>query len=139
GGGVGSAVAARLVHRAIGDRLSNVFVETGLLRKNEYQQTLELLRERLGLNVLGVPAAERFLARLKGVTDPEEKRKRIGAEFIGVFAEKARELGGARFLVQGTLYPDVIESVSVKGPSATSKTRDTVGGVPRGLAVTVSD
>jgi len=136
-GGVDSAVAALLVHRAIGDRLSNVFVDTGLLRKNEYQQTLELLRERLGLNVLGVPAAERFLARLKGVTDPEEKRKRIGAEFIGVFAEKARELGGARFLVQGTLYPDVIESVSVKGPSATIKTHHNVGGLPADMPFTL--
>jgi len=136
-GGVDSAVAALLVHRAIGDRLSNVFVDTGLLRKNEYQQTLELLRERLGLNVLGVPAAERFLARLKGVTDPEEKRKRIGAEFIGVFAEKARELGGARFLVQGTLYPDVIESVSVRGPSATIKTHHNVGGLPADMPFTL--
>ncbi|HVB07392.1 MAG TPA: glutamine-hydrolyzing GMP synthase [Candidatus Acidoferrales bacterium] len=140
-GGVDSAVAAALVHRAIGDRLTNVFVDTGLLRQNEFEETLELLRGRLGLNVTGVNAADRFLARLKGVTDPEDKRKRIGAEFIAVFAEEARRLasagesGGAkiRFLVQGTLYPDVIESVSVKGPSATIKTHHNVGGLPKDL------
>lgn len=138
-GGVDSAVAAALVHRAIGDRLINVFVDTGLLRQNEFVETLELLRERLGLNVTGVNASERFLARLKGVTDPEDKRKRIGAEFIAVFAEESRRLaaetGGTamRFLVQGTLYPDVIESVSVKGPSATIKTHHNVGGLPKDL------
>jgi GMP synthase (glutamine-hydrolysing) len=138
-GGVDSAVAAALVHRAIGDRLTNVFVDTGLLRKNEFQQTLELLRNRLGLSVEGVDAAERFLARLKGVTDPEEKRKRIGAEFISVFADEARRLArdaghaGIHYLVQGTLYPDVIESVSVKGPSATIKTHHNVGGLPKDL------
>ncbi len=137
-GGVDSAVAAVLVHRAIGERLTNVFVETGLLRKNEYRETLELLRGRLGLNVIGVDAADRFLGRLKGVVDPEEKRKRIGAEFIGVFAEEAKKLATqpgngqspVSFLVQGTLYPDVIESVSVKGPSATIKTHHNVGGLP---------
>ena len=129
-GGVDSAVAAALVHRAIGDRLVNVFVDTGLLRKDEFRETLDLLRGRLGLHVIGVNAADRFLARLKGVTDPEEKRKRIGAEFIAVFAEQARATGDVRFLVQGTLYPDVIESVSVKGPSATIKTHHNVGGLP---------
>lgn len=140
-GGVDSAVAAVLVHRAIGDRLTNVFVDTGLLRKNEYHETLDLLRHRLGLNVDGVDAGERFLARLKGVTDPEEKRKRIGAEFIAVFAEEAKRLSSEagrgssamRFLVQGTLYPDVIESVSVKGPSAVIKTHHNVGGLPKDL------
>ena len=125
-----SAVAAALVHRAIGDRLTNVFVDTGLLRQNEFQDTLALLRERLGLVVIGVNAAERFLAQLKGVTDPEEKRRRIGREFIAVFAEHARSLGEIPFLVQGTLYPDVIESVSVKGPSQTIKTHHNVGGLP---------
>ncbi len=129
-GGVDSAVAALLVHRALGDRLTNLFVDTGLLRQGEYEQTLALLRGRLGLNVVGVNAAERFLARLKGVADPEEKRRRIGAEFIAVFAQEARKLGGIRYLVQGTLYPDVIESVSVKGPSATIKTHHNVGGLP---------
>ncbi|MBZ5540655.1 MAG: glutamine-hydrolyzing GMP synthase [Acidobacteriia bacterium] len=135
-GGVDSTVAAVLVHRAIGDRLTNVFVNSGLLRKNEFEDTLEMLRERLGLHVVGVDASERFLAQLQGVVDPEEKRKRIGREFIAVFAKKARELqrgeahGEIKFLVQGTLYPDVIESVSVKGPSATIKTHHNVGGLP---------
>jgi GMP synthase (glutamine-hydrolysing) len=135
-GGVDSAVAAALVHRAIGDRLTNVFVDNGLLRRNEFRDTLELLRARLGLNVIGVDASDRFLARLKGVTDPEEKRKRIGGEFISVFVEEARKLTDAsqgppvKFLVQGTLYPDVIESVSVKGPSAVIKTHHNVGGLP---------
>jgi len=129
-GGVDSGVAAVLVHRAIGSRLTNVFVDTGLLRKDEFRTTLELLRGKMGLNVIGVDATERFLARLKGVTDPEEKRRRIGAEFIEVFAEEARKLGSLRFLIQGTLYPDVIESVSVKGPSATIKTHHNVGGLP---------
>jgi GMP synthase (glutamine-hydrolysing) len=91
---------------------------------------LALLQERLALNVVGVDAAERFLGRLRGVTDPEEKRRRIGAEFIRVFEEEARKLGVFRFLVQGTLYPDVIESVSVRGPSATIKTHHNVGGLP---------
>src|ERR1700683_4836728 len=138
-GGVDSTVAAVLVERAIGSRLTNVFVNTGLLRKNEFEQTLELLRDRLNLRVIGVDASERFLARLKSVTDPEEKRKRIGAEFIAVFADQARQLAAAssasgdsslKYLVQGTLYPDVIESVSVKGPSATIKTHHNVGGLP---------
>ena len=138
-GGVDSTVAAVLVERAMGDRLTNIFVNTGLLRKNEFAETLELLRDRLHLQVIGVDASERFLARLKSVTDPEEKRKRIGAEFIAVFADQARHLGaansasgtaGLKYLVQGTLYPDVIESVSVKGPSATIKTHHNVGGLP---------
>jgi GMP synthase (glutamine-hydrolysing) len=135
-GGVDSAVAAALVHRAIGDRLTNVFVDNGLLRRDEFRDTLELLRARLGLNVIGVDASERFLGRLKGITDPEEKRKRIGGEFINVFAEQARKLTAesqgppVKFLVQGTLYPDVIESVSVKGPSAVIKTHHNVGGLP---------
>jgi GMP synthase (glutamine-hydrolysing) len=135
-GGVDSTVAAVLVHRAIGDRLTNIFVNTGLLRKNEFEHTLEMLRDRLGLRVIGVDASERFLAQLKGVTEPERKRKLIGAEFIFVFADKAMELqqkeahGEIAYLVQGTLYPDVIESVSVRGPSATIKTHHNVGGLP---------
>jgi GMP synthase (glutamine-hydrolysing) len=134
-GGVDSAVAAVLVGRAIGNQLTNVFVDTGLLRKNEFRDTLELLRGRMGLNVVGVDASARFLARLKGVTDPEEKRRRIGGEFISVFVDEAKRLasesaGDLKFLVQGTLYPDVIESVSVKGPSATIKTHHNVGGLP---------
>ena len=135
-GGVDSAVAAALVHRAIGDRLTNVFVNNGVLRQNEYKETLELLRNRLGLNVIGVDASDRFLAQLNGVVDPEQKRKRIGAEFIAIFADEARKLATksndlpVKFLVQGTLYPDVIESVSVKGPSQTIKTHHNVGGLP---------
>jgi GMP synthase (glutamine-hydrolysing) len=139
-GGVDSAVAAALVHRAIGNRLTNVFVDTGLLRQNEFHDTLELLRGRLGLHVVGVDASDRFLARLKGIGDPEEKRRRIGAEFIAVFAEEERKLAAqadhelpVKFLVQGTLYPDVIESVSVKGPSATIKSHHNVGGLPEDM------
>jgi GMP synthase (glutamine-hydrolysing) len=137
-GGVDSTVAAVLVGRAIGDQLTNIFVNTGLLRKNEFEDTLMMLRDCLGLHVVGVDASQRFLAKLKGVTDPEEKRKKIGAEFIAVFADEARKLaakstaadGALKYLVQGTLYPDVIESVSVKGPSATIKTHHNVGGLP---------
>jgi GMP synthase (glutamine-hydrolysing) len=135
-GGVDSTVAAVLVHRAMGDRLTNIFVNTGMLRKNEFADTLEMLRERLGLRVIGVDASDRFLGQLVGVTDPEQKRKIIGGEFIAVFAEEAQRLqreesnGEIGFLVQGTLYPDVIESVSVKGPSATIKTHHNVGGLP---------
>lgn len=133
-GGVDSAVAAALVHRAIGDKLTNVFVDTGLLRKNEYEETLSLLRDKLGLSVLGVDASERFLGRLGGIEDPEQKRKIIGSEFISVFAEEARRLGGqVKYLVQGTLYPDVIESVSVRGPSAVIKSHHNVGGLPPDL------
>ena len=140
-GGVDSAVAAALVHRAIGDRLTNVFVDNGLLRGNEFHETLELLRERLGLNVIGVDASDRFFDQLGRVTDPEEKRKIIGDEFIAVFAEEAEKDSLARsrqdlpvkFLVQGTLYPDVIESVSVKGPSAMIKSHHNVGGLPEDM------
>ncbi|MGB2589847.1 MAG: glutamine-hydrolyzing GMP synthase [Candidatus Acidiferrum sp.] len=138
-GGVDSTVAAVLVHRAIGDRLTNIFVDTGMLRKNEFVDTLEMLRARLGLHVIGVDASARFLGRLAGVTDPEQKRKIIGREFIAVFAEEARKLqtgeahGEIAWLVQGTLYPDVIESVSVKGPSATIKTHHNVGGLPENM------
>ncbi|MBI4467234.1 MAG: glutamine-hydrolyzing GMP synthase [Acidobacteria bacterium] len=129
-GGVDSTVAATLVHRALGDRLISIFVNNGLLRRNEFDSTLALLRQRLGLKVVGVDAARRFLAELRGVIDPEEKRRRIGALFVRVFEEEARKLGQVDFLVQGTLYPDVIESVSVRGPSATIKTHHNVGGLP---------
>jgi GMP synthase (glutamine-hydrolysing) len=129
-GGVDSTVAATLVYRAIGDRLTAVFVNNGLLRKDEFISTLELLGGRLGLPVDGVDASERFHEALRGVTEPEEKRRRIGNLFIRVFEEEARKLGRVDFLVQGTLYPDVIESVSVRGPSATIKTHHNVGGLP---------
>lgn len=138
-GGVDSTVAAVLVHRAMGDRLTNIFVNTGLLRKNEFEHTLEMYRERLGLKVVGIDASEHFLRKLRGISDPEKKRKIIGNEFIAVFAREAEKLqkgeagGDIRYLVQGTLYPDVIESVSVKGPSATIKTHHNVGGLPENM------
>jgi GMP synthase (glutamine-hydrolysing) len=137
-GGVDSTVAAVLVHRAMGERLTNIFVNTGLLRKNEFEHTLEMYRERLGLRVIGVDASEHFLEKLEGVSDPEQKRKIIGREFITIFAAEAEKLqkgaaGDIKFLVQGTLYPDVIESVSVKGPSATIKTHHNVGGLPENM------
>ncbi|MCH8268447.1 MAG: glutamine-hydrolyzing GMP synthase [Acidobacteria bacterium] len=137
-GGVDSTVAATLVHRAIGDRLHCIFVDNGVLRQNEFSKVSAMLR-RLGLNVTGVDASERFLRKLAGVTDPEEKRRIIGNEFIyifeeqssRVFEEQSARLGKVEYLVQGTLYPDVIESVSVRGgPSATIKTHHNVGGLP---------
>src|SRR5215510_10034232 len=128
-GGVDSSVAAALVARAVGNRQTCIFVDTGLLRKNEFEEVLEAYRE-MDLNVVGVAAGERFLMRLAGVSDPERKRKIIGNEFIEVFQEQARKLGPVDFLVQGTLYPDVIESVSVKGPSAVIKSHHNVGGLP---------
>jgi GMP synthase (glutamine-hydrolysing) len=128
-GGVDSSVAAALVARAIGDKQTCIFVDNGLLRKDEFAQVLEAYKE-MNLNVIGVAAGERFLARLAEVTDPERKRKIIGNEFIEVFQEEANKLGKVDFLVQGTLYPDVIESVSVKGPSAVIKSHHNVGGLP---------
>ncbi len=129
-GGVDSSVAALLVHRAIGDRLTCVFVDNGLLRMNEAAQVVDTFGSHLGLNLVFVDASQRFLRKLAGVTDPEQKRKIIGAEFIAVFEEEAKRLGTIDFLAQGTLYPDVIESVSVKGPSVTIKTHHNVGGLP---------
>jgi GMP synthase (glutamine-hydrolysing) len=129
-GGVDSAVAATLVHRAIRDRLICVFVNNGLLRTNEAERVCELFVERFGDSFRYVDASERFLSDLKGVEDPEIKRKRIGGKFIEVFEEEAARLGKIEFLAQGTLYPDVIESVSVLGPSATIKSHHNVGGLP---------
>jgi GMP synthase (glutamine-hydrolysing) len=129
-GGVDSSVTALLVHRAIGHRLTCVFVDNGLLRKGERAQVERTFGEHLGLNLISVDAEERFLTRLKGIIDPEEKRKIIGREFIAVFEEESRRLGRFKYLAQGTLYPDVIESVSVKGPSVTIKTHHNVGGLP---------
>jgi GMP synthase (glutamine-hydrolysing) len=129
-GGVDSAVAAALVARAIGDRLTCIFVDNGLLRKNEFEKVLNSFDDYGGLNVKGVAAGERFLTALRGVADPERKRKIIGREFIEVFQDEAAKLGRIDFLVQGTLYPDVIESQSVKGPSAVIKTHHNVGGLP---------
>ena len=129
-GGVDSSVAALLVHRAIGDRLTCIFVDNGVLRKNESESVLHNFRDRLQLKVIGVDASGRFLSRLAGVEDPERKRKIIGAEFIRVCEEEARKLGSPKYLVQGTLYPDVIESISVRGPSAVIKSHHNVGGLP---------
>jgi GMP synthase (glutamine-hydrolysing) len=133
-GGVDSSVAAVLVHRAIGEQLTCVFVNNGVLRKNEFFKVQQNMREKLGLNVVAVDSSTRFLAKLAGVTDPETKRKAIGNEFIAVFDDEAHRIsattGGVDYLVQGTLYPDVIESSSVKGPSQTIKSHHNVGGLP---------
>ena len=137
-GGVDSAVAAVLVDRALRDgdksRLTSVFVNNGVLRKNEFEKVQQNLRDKLGLDVIAVDATERFLIKLAGVTDPEKKRKVIGNEFIEVFDEEAARIenkqGSVEWLVQGTLYPDVIESVSVRGPSQVIKSHHNVGGLP---------
>lgn len=128
-GGVDSTVAATLIHRAIGDNLYCIFVDNGLLRKNEFEQVLESYKV-LGLNVKGIDAKERFYAQLDGVSDPERKRKIIGGLFIDIFQEEAEKLKDVTFLGQGTIYPDVIESVSVNGPSVTIKSHHNVGGLP---------
>jgi GMP synthase (glutamine-hydrolysing) len=134
-GGVDSAVAAALVHRAVDERLTCIFVDTGLLRKGERETVERAFRRHLGAHLVVIDAADRFLERLSGIEDPEEKRRRIGETFIRVFERAASEhADGARFLVQGTLYPDVIESVSVRGPSAVIKTHHNVGGLPKDLA-----
>jgi len=137
-GGVDSSVAAVLVARAIGDRLTCIFVNNGVLRKDEFAKVQKTMREQLGLRVVAVDSSERFLTRLAGVTDPEQKRKAIGNEFISVFDDEARKIFESErhvgkeiaWLVQGTLYPDVIESSSVKGPSQTIKSHHNVGGLP---------
>jgi GMP synthase (glutamine-hydrolysing) len=130
-GGVDSAVAAVLIHEAIGDQLTCVFVDHGLMRLGEAEQVVSLFREHYGIKLVHVNAEERFLGGLAGLTDPEKKRKFIGGEFIAVFEEEAAKIGGADFLAQGTLYPDVIESVSFTGgPSVTIKSHHNVGGLP---------
>lgn len=129
-GGVDSSVAAMLLHKAIGDRLTCIFVNNGLLRKNEFEDVLDSYKH-MGLNVVGVDASERFYEDLKGVTDPERKRKIIGKDFVEVFNAEAKKIENARWLAQGTIYPDVIESCSVKGPSATIKSHHNVGGLPK--------
>ncbi len=128
-GGVDSSVASVLVHRAVGDRLTCIFVDHGLLRENEAEEVLGFYRDKLRLNVVAVDARRRFLDRLAGVTEPERKRKIIGEEFIRVFEEEAKKLGGADYLLQGTIYPDVIESGTETG--ATIKSHHNVGGLPR--------
>jgi GMP synthase (glutamine-hydrolysing) len=129
-GGVDSSVAAVLCHKALGGRLTCIFVDNGLLRLGEAEQVVATFRESFHLNLVAIDARERFLSALRGVTDPEQKRKIIGRVFIEVFEEEARKVQGAKWLVQGTLYPDVIESVSFKGPSAVIKSHHNVGGLP---------
>jgi GMP synthase (glutamine-hydrolysing) len=136
-GGVDSSVAAALTHRAVGERLICVFVDNGLLRMHEATQVVETFGKHLGLNLIAVDAAQRFMEKLAGVADPERKRKIIGEEFIRVFEGEAARLGRMDYLVQGTLYPDVIESVSVKGPSATIKSHHNVGGLPEKMGFTL--
>lgn len=128
-GGVDSSVAAELLHRAIGDQLVCIFVDMGLLRGGEYQEVLDSYKT-MGLNVIGVDAGAKFLGDLKGITDPEAKRKSIGKNFIEVFDQEAQKLTEVKWLAQGTIYPDVIESVSVGGPSVTIKSHHNVGGLP---------
>ncbi len=128
-GGVDSTVAASLIHQAIGKNLYCIFVDNGLLRKNEFQQVLDSY-EGMGLNIKGVDAKEKFYSALKGLTDPEQKRKAIGKTFIDVFDEEAHRISDVKWLGQGTIYPDVIESVSVNGPSVTIKSHHNVGGLP---------
>ena len=132
-GGVDSSVAAMLINKAIGKQLTCIFVDTGLLRKNEAKHVMDIYAQNFDMNIKCVNAEERFLSKLKGVEDPEEKRRIIGKEFIEVFNEEAIKLKDAEFLAQGTIYPDVIESVSVKGPSVTIKSHHNVGGLPEDL------
>lgn len=128
-GGVDSSVAAVLLKHAIGDNLTGIFIDNGLLRKDEFEQVLHAYKN-MGLHVIGVNAKDRFLNELKGISDPETKRKTIGRVFIEVFEDEAKKLNDVKWLAQGTIYPDVIESVSVKGPSATIKSHHNVGGLP---------
>ena len=129
-GGVDSTVVALLLHKAIGGRLRCIFVNNGLLRKNEASQVVNLFRYHFKIPLIYVDAENSFLEKLNGVVDPEDKRKTIGKEFISIFEKEAREMGGVEYLAQGTLYPDVIESVSARGPSATIKSHHNVGGLP---------
>lgn len=135
-GGVDSSVAAELLHRAIGSNLICIFVDLGLLRKNEFSDVLESYKS-MGLNVIGVDAADNFFHKLQGVSDPEGKRKIIGAGFIDVFDAEAQKIKDAKWLAQGTIYPDVIESVSVNGPSATIKSHHNVGGLPEKMKLKI--
>lgn len=135
-GGVDSSVAAKLIHEAIGDQLYCIFVDNGLLRKNEFQEVLHSYKN-MGLNVKGVDASQGFYDSLKDIADPEEKRKAIGGMFIDVFDKEAHRISGVSWLGQGTIYPDVIESVSVNGPSATIKSHHNVGGLPEKMNLKV--
>lgn len=129
-GGVDSSVMAALIHKAVGDQLDAFFIDNGLLRKNEGPRVVELFRKNLHLNINKIDSSKRFLDQLAGITDPEVKRKKIGREFVAVFEEEASKLKNVKYLAQGTLYPDVIESISFRGPSQTIKTHHNVGGLP---------
>ena len=136
-GGVDSSVAAVLTHEAVGDQLTCIFVDNGLLRKGEAEKIREIFEKNFHLKLLQCQAKDRFLQKLEKVTDPEKKRKIIGNEFIAVFEEEADKIEGAKFLVQGTLYPDVIESIPVRGPSATIKSHHNVGGLPENMSLKI--
>jgi GMP synthase (glutamine-hydrolysing) len=133
-GGVDSLVASLIIHKAIKDRLTCIFVDNGLMRKGQFQELLESFKHSFALNVIGVDASASFLARLKGVISPERKRKIIGKEFIRIFEQEATKIGNVTFLAQGTIYPDVIESNPVKGPSSKIKSHHNVGGLPKNLS-----
>ena len=132
-GGVDSSVAAVLIHKAIGSQLTCIFVDTGFLRKDEGKKVMENYGKHFNMNIKMIDASERFLSKLNGISDPEQKRKIIGKEFVEVFNEESKKFDGAKFLAQGTIYPDVIESQSVKGPSAVIKSHHNVGGLPKDM------
>ncbi len=132
-GGVDSLVTSLIIHRAIGNRLVCVFIDNGLLRKGQYESLMEAFRHKFALKVIGIDASDLFLDKLRGVSAPERKRKTIGRLFIHLFEREATRIGGAQFLAQGTIYPDVIESNPVKGPSSVIKSHHNVGGLPKGL------
>ncbi|MFW6222563.1 MAG: glutamine-hydrolyzing GMP synthase, partial [Bacteroidota bacterium] len=135
-GGVDSSVAAVLLHQAIGKNLTCIFIDNGLLRKNEFQKVLDSYK-KIGLNIIGIDAHDVFLKNLEGIIDPEEKRKSIGRDFIEVFDKEAHKIKNVKWLAQGTIYPDIIESVSVNGPSATIKSQHNVGGLPEKMNLKV--
>jgi GMP synthase (glutamine-hydrolysing) len=137
-GGVDSSVAATLIHQAVGDQLTCIFVDNGLLREGEFEEVMDYC-DQLGIQVKGVRAADKFLSQLQGIEDPELKRKTIGRVFIEIFDEESHKLEGVKWLAQGTIYPDVIESVSVNGPSATIKSHHNVGGLPEHMKLKVTE
>jgi len=136
-GGIDSMVAAILTHQAIGKQLYCLFINNGLLRKGEVEEVQKIFKDNFDINLIYIDASERFLEKLKGVTNPEIKRKIVGEEFIRVFEEKAKSIGRVKYLLQGTLYPDVIESISLKGPSSTIKSHHNVGGLPEKMKLGV--
>ncbi|PKP54744.1 GMP synthase (glutamine-hydrolyzing), partial [Candidatus Atribacteria bacterium HGW-Atribacteria-1] len=136
-GGIDSLVAAVLTHKAIGNQLYCIFINNGLLRKGEAEEVQKRFKENFKIDLIYVDASERFLKKLKGVSDPEVKRKIVGEEFIRVFEEKAKDIGKVEYLLQGTLYPDVIESISLEGPSSMIKSHHNVGGLPEEMKLKV--